>query len=184
MENYEVRIAREEDVEAIRKIYAYYVEDTSVTFEYVVPNCKEFLERYETTIQRYPYLVLVKKDDKQIIGYAYASAFKGRAAYDWSVETTVYLHKEARGNGLGEMLYLALEEYLEKQNVVNLNACITQPNPRSVSFHEKLHYTKAAHFHKCGYKFQKWYDVMWMEKMIGEHKDIMDDFIPFKDLVE
>ncbi|MFI3172465.1 MAG: N-acetyltransferase family protein [Eubacteriales bacterium] len=177
---YIIRVATLEDMPRLLEIYSYYVAETTISFEYVVPTLEEFADRFKTIIKKYPYLVMEKNGE--IVGYAYANTYKGRAAYDWCVETTIYLDKIQRGKGAGTQLYTALESYLKKQNILNLNACITYPNPRSIQFHERLGYEKNAHFHKCGYKFNEWHDMIWMEKIIGEHKLDMEDVIWFENL--
>lgn len=176
-----VRFARKEDAADLLSIYAPYVKETPVTFEYEVPSISEFESRIQSISDRYPYLAACR-DDK-ILGYAYASAFKGRAAYDWSVETSVYISREARRTGIGSLLYGRLEEILKKQNICNLCACITYPNPESIAFHEKFGYNTVAHFHKSGYKFNTWYDMIWMEKFINRHSKLQKPFIPIKEVV-
>ena len=99
-----------------------------------VPTVQEFKNRITSTLKRYPYLAAIR--DGRIIGYAYASQFKERAAYDWAVETSVYVSGDARRTGAGSLLYEALENYLRRQNVINVNACIAYPNPGSITFHE------------------------------------------------
>ena len=116
------------------------------------------------------------------MGYAYASAFHPRAAYDWSAEVSIYVSEDARGSGIGTRLYAALEVILKQQNIVNVNACIAFPNPGSISFHEKLGYRTVGHFTKCGYKLGRWWDMIWMEKMLGDHPDIPGRLIPYPDL--
>ena len=90
-----------------------------------------------------------------------------RAAYDWAVETSIYVSEGARRTGAGSLLYEALEDYLKRQNVINVNACIAYPNPGSIAFHEKYGYRTVGHFTKCGYKLGQWWDMVWMEKMLG-----------------
>ena len=102
-----IRTASVSDAPALLSIYAPYVEKTAVTFEYTVPSPEEFQTRIAHTLDRYPYLVAER--NREIIGYAYASAFKERAAYDWAVETSVYVSENARGTGAGTTLYKALE---------------------------------------------------------------------------
>ena len=177
-----LRIAKPEDGPVLAEIYKPYVTDTSITFDYEPVSGEEFSKRIENTLKRYPYLVA--EQNGEVIGYAYASAFKGRAAYDWSVETSIYVRMDRHGQGVGKALYTALEQALAAQRVLNVNACITYPNPGSVAFHEKFGYTMAAHFHQCGYKLGKWYDVIWMEKMLGEHDDPPAAFIPFEKLIK
>ena len=182
-----IRMATKADAKEILEIYAPYVMETAITFEYDVPSVEEFAERIESTLTKYPYIVAIEND--KIVGYAYASAFKGRAAYDWAVETTVYLRQSCRGRGLGRMIYSALEEILKKQNILNLNACIAYAsgedeylNNSSTIFHEHLGYRKVGHFTKCGYKFGTWYDMIWMEKMIGEHPNVPKAIVPITEL--
>lgn len=169
MNKIQLRMATKEDAKALLAIYRPYVEHTNITFEYEVPSEEEFERRIEQTLEKYPYLVAVCEDN--IVGYAYASAFKSRAAYDWCVETSIYVDEKARGLGVGQKLYGKLEELLKKQHIINVNACIAYPNPKSIAFHEKQGYRKVAHFSKCGYKLGKWVDMIWMEKFIGEHPD-------------
>ncbi len=171
-----IRMAREEDAGALLQIYAPYVTDTAVTFEYAVPTEEEFKGRIAQILRRYPYLVA--EEGGVILGYAYASPFNRRAAYDWSVETSIYVERETRGKGVGKALYSELEEVLKGQGILNLNACISYPNPGSIGFHEKLGYHKAGHFTKCGYKLGRWYDMIWMEKMIGEHRGEPSPVLP------
>lgn len=184
-----IRVATERDAKALLEIYLAYVEKTAITFEYVVPTVEEFSERIRVILQKYPYLVGEHKGE--VIGYAYASAFKNRAAYDWSVETTIYIHSERRNMGVGRNLYNKLEAILEKQGILNLNACIAFSEKEddyltkeSVSFHEKLGYHIVGRFHKCGYKFNRWYDMVWMEKHIGCHKENQPPIKLFKGVIE
>lgn len=175
MENIEIRIAGLCDCKEILEIYAYYVTNTAITFEYDVPTEAEFRARMEKTLQKYPYLVAVR--DGEILGYAYAGVFVGRAAYDWSAELTIYLKHTARKCGIGRKLYEALEECLKKMGILNLYACIGEPEvedeyltKNSAEFHAHLGFRKVGSFYKCGYKFNRWYHMIWMEKIIGEHK--------------
>lgn len=169
-----IRSAEINDAEALLAIYTPYIKETAITFEYEVPALVEFTQRIWKTLQRYPYLVA--ECDGQMVGYAYAGAFKERAAYDWSVETSIYVAKEARRRGVGEVLLLALEAELKRRGFLNVNACIAYAEaedeyltPASVCFHQKLGYQMVGRFHQCGYKFGRWYDMVWMEKMLGEH---------------
>ena len=117
-----IRMASVADAEELLAIYAPYVTDTAVTFVYEVPSLTEFSQVIHDTLQKYPYLVAV--ENNRIVGYTYASAFNSRAAYGWSVTTSIYLRQDYKRKGLGTKLYLALEEILKRQNVINLNACI------------------------------------------------------------
>lgn len=134
------RVATLNDAKALLDIYAYYVKNTSITFEYDVPSLEEFSHRIQTTLKKYPYIVASKNG--KILGYAYTGAFVGRAAYDWSVETTIYLKNGCQKMGLGKRLYEKLEVISKAQNILNLNACIGYPSvedefltKNSVQFH-------------------------------------------------
>lgn len=171
-----VRFAALEDAEKLLEIYTYYIEDTAITFEYDVPSLEEFTERMRLIMAFYPYLVA--EEDGKILGYAYASKFHPRAAYAWSAEATVYLDKNARGKGGGRQLYTCLEEYLKQMGILNLNACIASTDEEdayltngSEKFHRALGYQLVGKFHHSGYKFNRWYDMIWMEKMLGEHTE-------------
>ncbi len=175
MENIIMRTATASDAEELLNIYGYYVENTAITFEYDVPTLEEFTQRIKDTLKKYPYLVVEK--DGEILGYAYAGVFKDRAAYDWSAETTIYLKHDAVKGGLGRILYETLEKEMKERGFLNLYACIGYPidedeylTKNSAGFHAHLGYKKVGEFHKCGYKFGRWYNMIWMEKIIGEHK--------------
>lgn len=163
-----------EDAEELLAIYTPYVLETAISFEYDVPTVEEFRQRILTTTEKYPYLKAVEQG--RILGYAYAHPFIDRRAYDWSVETTIYLHHKARKKGIGRALYEALEGYLQAMGICNMNACIAVPNgdryvtDASIRFHEKMGFVEVGTFHGSGYKFDHWYDMVWMEKLIGEHK--------------
>lgn len=170
-----VRDAVIDDAKRILEIYAYYVEHTAITFEYDVPALSEFQNRMKNIMAHYPYLVIER--DGVIQGYAYARPFVGRAAYGWSCEMTVYLDHTALKCGLGRQIYEALEEKLKEMGILNLYACIGYPeaedeylNKNSAQFHAHLGFAKVGEFHQCGYKFDRWYNMIWMEKIIGEHQ--------------
>ena len=164
------------DAGRLLEIYGYYVERTAISFETAVPALAEFEERIRRVIARYPWLVI--EEDGRVLGYAYAGPFKGRAAYDWSCETTIYLAHEARKRGLGRALYEALEARLRDMGILNLYACIAVP-PRedeyltrnSADFHAHLGYRQCGAFRQCANKFGRWYDMIWMEKNIGGHPE-------------
>lgn len=163
-----------DDAEKLLEIYGPYVRDTAISFEYDVPSIQEFTDRIRTISEKYPYIKAVK--DGEILGYAYANHFKERRAYDWSVETTVYVRQDCRRMGIGKILYEQLEESLRSMGILNLNACIAKPvetsgylTDDSIRFHENLGFSEVGCFHDSGYKFDRWFDMVWMEKMIGEH---------------
>lgn len=173
-EDLTIRPAAPEDAAALLAVYAPYVERTAITFEYDVPTLADFTGRIARTLARYPYLAAERGGE--IVGYAYAGPFKERAAYDWAVETTVYVREDQRRRGVGGALYRALERCLAAQGVLNLNACIACPEEAdeyltwdSVEFHTCLGYRLVGEFYGCGCKFGRWYNMVWMEKHIGAH---------------
>lgn len=182
-----IRTATLEDAREILDIYAPYVEKTVITFEYEVPSLEEFQMRMKHILKKHPYIVAEK--DGEILGYAYTGSFVGRAAYDWAVETTIYVKENKKKMGLGKMLYKALEDISRAQNILNMNACIGYPETEdeyltknSAEFHGHLGYRMVGEFRQCGYKFGRWYNMVWMEKMIGEHTDNPLPVIAFPDL--
>ena len=255
------RVARPEDAEALRTIYAPYVEETAITFEYEVPSVEAFRARIAHTLATYPYIVAVEEQEanagtgrvdgasascidraeanartahvddasascidraeanagtahvdgasvssapasgadevteahrtsEHIIGYAYVGRLHERAAYDWSVETSIYVDRCARKHGLGRQLYERLEAILRVMNIISVNACIAYPgtnndqylNTNSPDFHAHLGYQLVGHFHACAYKFDRWYDMIWMEKWIAPHPAKPEAMIPFPEL--
>ena len=228
------RVARPEDAEALLAIYAPYVEETAITFEYEVPSVEAFRARIAHTLATYPYIVAVEAQEanagtgrvdgasfsstpafgadavteahrtsEHIIGYAYVGRLHERAAYDWSVETSIYVDRCARKHGLGRQLYERLEAILRAMNIISVNACIAYPgtmntaadsgvdidedpylNTNSPDFHAHLGYQLVGHFHACAYKFDRWYDMIWMEKWIAPHPAKPEAMIPFPELPE
>ena len=171
----EIMPVKMEDAEELLSIYAPYVRDTAISFEYEVPSLHEFQERIQNISSILPYIKAIEAGE--ILGYAYANKFKNRKAYDWSVEVTVYVRKDSRRTGVGKLLYHALEDALKRIGVLNMNACIAVPKEEdehlsndSYHFHEKTGFHLVGTFHNSGYKFNTWYDMIWMEKIIGEHQ--------------
>lgn len=184
-----IRLAIPNDAEALLAIYAPYVRDTAITFEYDVPALPEFRKRIESILEKYPYLVAERNGIPT--GYAYAGPFHPRAAYQHSAELSIYLSQDSRGQGIGKALYRHLEEILLSQGVYNLEACITlaekgDPYVPSTSplFHRALGFRTVARFTQCGYKFGRWFDVIWMEKLIGQRPVHPEPFIPFPELAK
>ena len=182
-----IRFATVHDAPELLAIYAPYVEDTAITFETTTPTLEEFAGRIERTLERYPYLVAER--DGQIVGYAYAGPFKTRAAYDWSIETSIYVRRDARRTGAGRKLYDTLERVLRAQGIVNMNACIAYADREdeylqrdSVTFHERLGYRLVGEFHDVAHKFGRWYSIIWMEKAIAEHLPDQPPVKPFPDI--
>ena len=169
-----IRTTTLSDAQALLNIYSPYVEHTAITFEYDVPSVEEFASRIKNTLQKYPYLVAEKNG--RLLGYAYASPFHERPAYDWAVETSIYVDQNIKHQGIGRRLHDALEDALRSQGILNMNACIAYPpeedeylDKNSVEFHTHMGYRLVGEFYKCGYKFHRWYNMLWMEKLIGNH---------------
>jgi len=182
-----IRAACPDDAQALLAVYAPYVEKTAITFEYDVPTVEEFAGRIEKTLEKHPYLVAERNGE--IVGYAYASSFHSRAAYGWCVETSIYVRMDGRGSGVGGALYRRMEEILIRQGFKNLNACIACTDEEdehltndSVSFHEHMGYRMVGRFTDCGWKFGRWYGMLWMEKLVGQHTDSVQAVVPFSEV--
>ena len=188
MSDITIRPATPDDAEALLDIYAPYVRETAVTFEYEVPTKAEFRNRIIHTLVCYPYLVAEFRSI--ILGYAYTGAFVGRAAYGWAAETSVYVDKNCRRQGIGRALYEALEAVSRAQHLLNLEACIGVPDGaddttlthNSADFHAHMGYRMVGEFRRCGYKFGRWYNMVWMEKCLGSHPAQPAAVIPFSQL--
>lgn len=184
-----IRLATPNDAAALRSIYEYYVLNTAITYEYDVPSVSEFEARISHTLKKYPYFVA--EANGEILGYVYASAFGSRAAFDWSVETAIYLDREARRRGIGTMLYAALENALEAMGIRNLYARVAtpaeEPDPfldrNSERFHERLGYRTVGELNRCGSKFGRWYNLAYMEKTLGAYEADPKPPIPFPALM-
>ena len=180
-----IRFAKPEDAKELLKIYAYYVTDTAISFETEVPSEEEFKLRIEEVLKSYPYIVACKDDE--ILGYAYLHSFVGRKAYELSAETTIYLNPDKKKMGIGKKLYSVLEDVAKAQNITNLYSCIGYVdkedeylNNNSVQFHEHIGFRMVGKFENCGHKFGRWYHMVWMEKIIGEHGEIKE-FLRFEE---
>ena len=181
-----IRLAGLNDAQSLLNIYAPYITDTAVTFECEVPALEEFKKRIAKTLERYPYLVA--ETGGQIIGYVYASPLKNRRAYDNSAELSVYADKNHKGQGIGRLLYSAVEDILMHQNITNLYACVAYTdrkndeylNNSSLAFHERMGFKTVGHFSDCSFKFGRLYDVLWMEKIISANTGRA--FVPFSEI--
>jgi L-amino acid N-acyltransferase YncA len=152
-----VRTCREGDASAIASIYNEYIRDTVITFEETPVSTDEMRRRIGEVGARYPWLAY--EHDGAVVGWAYATAWKTRSAYRFSVETTVYLAPSHCGHGIGRALYEALIAELKTRKIHCAVGCIALPNPPSIALHEKLGFEKVAHFAEVGWKFDRWVDV-------------------------
>jgi L-amino acid N-acyltransferase YncA len=158
--SYLLRKATLADAEALVSIYSYYVEKTAITFELETPSLEEFKTRMTNVMKRYPFIVV--ELDGVIVGYAYASPFKERLAYRFSVESTIYLDQSVRGQGLGKILYTELLNKLKAQNILSVIGVIAITDSGSVALHEKLGFKKIGILPKVGFKLSQWWDVgLW-----------------------
>ena len=183
----QIRVARESDAAALRDIYAPYVERTAVSFEYEAPDVATFLERIRRVQERYPYLVA--ESDGALLGYAYAGSFHTREAYSWSAKASIYLRMDCRRMGVGSALYRALEAALRAMGVRRLYASIAVPDEPdehltldSVRFHAAMGYRTVGEFHHCGWKFGRWYNTRWMEKVLASDNSAPSPLKSFREL--
>lgn len=153
------------DVAYLLDIYRPFIENSAVSFEAEVPDLKNFTERLTGIANKFPFLVL--EEMGQILGYAYAAQHRERAAYRWCVETSIYMHPNAKGKGLGKQLYSALLDQLILRKFTLAYALITQPNEASVAVHSSCGFTHLSMHKNAGFKLGKWHDVLWMEKELA-----------------
>jgi L-amino acid N-acyltransferase YncA len=160
-----IRSAHAGDVPAMLAIYAPLVRDTTISFEYEPPTPAEMEQRLQTIQRAHPWLVCER--DGQVAGYAYASAFRSRAAYRWTAEVTVYIHADHGRRGLAQTLYRALFARLRAQGYRTAVAVITLPNPGSVALHERLGFQPVGIFQNAGFKHGQWLDTGWWQLDLG-----------------
>ena len=170
-----IRFASPADAEALVAIYAPYILKTAITYEYEIPSVPEFARRIETYSAKYPYLVA--ELDGTPVGYAYACPLGSRPAFDWSVETAIYVREDCKGRGLGKALYEKLESILTAMGIRTVTAAvasISHDDPyltdASIRFHLRMGYSPVGTFHNAGCKFGRWYDLTWLEKAIGTYE--------------
>ncbi len=159
-----IRNATLKDANQIAAIYNHYILNSIITFEETEIDVEEMSLRIQSVIEQFPWLVY--EIDGEVIGYAYASKWKGRCAYKYSVESTVYLKNGVQGNGYGAQLYSELIKRLKQMKIHAIIGGVAIPNEPSVCLHKKLGFKKVAHFNEVGYKFKKWIDVTYWELLI------------------
>lgn len=156
-----IRLATVTDAAAIRDIYAPIVFETHISFEQVVPAAAEIAARVQNTLAQHPWLVC--ELDGRLAGYAYASAFRSRAAYQWTTETTVYVHSSFQRRGIARALYTSLLALLRDQGYVTAVGVIALPNPASIHAHEAVGFYKIGVFRHVGHKAGEWRDTGWWQ---------------------
>ena len=169
-----IRFATPNDAEALVAIYAPYILHTAITYEYEIPSAEEFARRIETYSAKYPYLVAEMNGIP--VGYAYACPLGSRPAFDWSVETAIYVREDCKGMGIGQLLYEKLEAILKIMGIRTMTAAVASVEREdpyltnaSIAFHLRMGFTPVGTFHNAGCKFGRWYDLTWLEKAIGTY---------------
>jgi L-amino acid N-acyltransferase YncA len=163
-----VKVAGDADVNAITEIYRPIVESTAISFETRAPDRAEMSRRVHDTLRSYPWLVC--EIDGVVAGFAYAARHRLREAYQWSVDTSVYVESAYRRRGIGRGLYESLFAILEAQGFFNAYAGIALPNPSSVALHESVGFERIGVFRRVGYKLGRWHDVGWWERALRPHR--------------
>lgn len=161
-----VRFVNLADSLEVLEIYKPYITNTTISFEYETPSLTEFTLRIQTISSKYPYLVYER--DGVVLGFAYASPYQERAAYIYDADLSIYLAPAAQSNGVGSKLYTCLLDILQKQGFYNVYACITGDNARSINFHKKLGFRNLGSHPQAGYKFDRWLDIVWMDKQLPQ----------------
>lgn len=165
-----IRLCSPRDAAQIRDIYAPFCsQDCIVSFELEAPSLSEMAQRIEGTLQMYPWLVW--EEGGQVAGYAYAGAHRQRPAYQWSVDTSIYLHPRCQKKGVGSKLYNILLTLLRAQGFYNAYAGITLPNEGSVHLHKKVGFKDLTVYPRVGFKAGKWLDVAWYQLQLVEPSD-------------
>ncbi len=152
------------DADFCLSLYSKYVVGSAVSFELEAPSIEEFSNRIDSISKRFPYLVA--EENGKVVGYAYASAYRDRAAYQWNVEVSIYVEDQNKKSGIATALYTQLFIELEQIHICKAFAVIALPNDASVGFHHKMGFEKFATYKNVGFKLNQWHDVLWMEKAI------------------
>ena len=177
MTELKLRLATLEDADALAAIYAPYVNETTISFEWVPPTTDEFRSRMESTMGDYPYLVC--ECDGEIVGYAYAHRAFERYSYRFCAELSVYVRTDARQRGVGSLLYRALIALCREMRLQTLYGIVTNPNEPSFRLHERLGFERVGYFPHAGQKFDRWIDVVWYSLVIGDDTVPPPALIPF-----
>ena len=171
-----IRLACEADAGALARIYAPFVEQAATSFETTPPGREEMLRRVVETTALYPWLVC--EAGGEVVGYAYATQHRARAAYRWSVDTSVYVAAAHHRRGIGRGLYASLFEVLRAQGLFNAYAGITLPNTASVGLHEAVGFRRLGVYERVGYKLGRWHDVGWWQLALQAHNGSPDEPLP------
>ncbi len=162
-----LQLIKEEDIAEVLEIYTPYIQNTAITFECEIPSLESFSERVRHYTEQYPWIVA--KDHGKIVGYAYASLYRGREAYQWCCELSVYLRPEVRGRDLGRTLYSALMDLLTLQGYYTVYGVITLPNEASLALHNQLGFSVDGIQENCGFKLGSWHNTAIMSKALQNY---------------
>jgi phosphinothricin acetyltransferase len=161
-----VRLAQPGDLGAVNEIYNAYVENTAITFDVAPFTVEERRPWFERFAAQGRYRLIVAEQSEQVVGYAGTLPYRAKAAYETTVETTIYLREDAREKGLGKRLYEALFASLEGEDIHTVLAGITLPNPGSIRLHEGLGFTLTGTLPEVGRKFDRYWDVAWYARKL------------------
>lgn len=161
-----LQLIKEEDISEVLEIYAPYVQNTPITFECDIPSLENFSDRVHHYTEQYPWIVA--KDHGKIVGYAYASTYRSREAYQWCCELSVYLRPQAQGMDLGRTLYSALMDLLTLQGYYTVYGVITLPNEASLALHNQLDFSMDGIQENCGFKLGSWHNTAIMSKTLRD----------------
>ncbi|BCL39058.1 arsinothricin resistance N-acetyltransferase ArsN1 family B [Nostoc sp. MS1] len=167
-----IRLAQEDDALSMLAIYAPIVRETPISFEIEPPTEAEFKQRMHNYQKQMPWLVC--EIDGELVGYAYATPYRTRAAYQWSVESSVYVSAKHRQIGVATALYTSLFQLLKLQGFYNVFAAITIPNPSSIAAHESMGFSPVGVFKQVGYKLGTWHDIGWWQLSLQEKPDLIE----------
>ena len=176
------RLAKSTDAAAIRAIYEPIVRETAISFEYEVPSIEEIESRMRKVMDFRPWLVF--EQSGEVLGYAYASTFRDRRAYDWGVEVSIYVRSDAHGRGIGRTLYSTLFDLLRAQNYCQAIAGATMPNEGSERLHLSMGFKEIACFPNIGYKFGRWHDVVFWSLPLRELPAVPTPLININELTK
>ncbi len=175
-----IRPIKSADAQQVLDIYAPFITSSFVTFENIIPSLTDFSKRIEHISQQYPWLVATEGD--QIAGYAYAGRYRDREAYQWMVESSIYMRPDFKGKKVAKRLYSALFELLKEQGICKVFAVISVPNAESVGFHEHMGFSGFATYRKVGFKLGTWKDVGWWELPLSEQDTGPTTPIPWSEM--
>jgi L-amino acid N-acyltransferase YncA len=172
-----IRAAEEGDAAAVAEIYAPYVRDTAISFETESPPAAIMAQRIVRTLEMHPWLVA--DSGGEVLGYAYAGKHRERAAYQWSVDVTIYVRSSTRRSGIGRALYLSLLEVLRRQGFRSAFAEIVLPNAGSVRLHEWAGFKAIGVHRDCGFKLGRWHDIGYWRLGLADGSEPPNDPVPF-----